>query len=191
LHDHSDVVSAETSTVNVGFTWNPGLFLPIRSPIPSFIATSTTCRQRRATWSGRDLMGAALTYQYGHAIRCIRDSTGSRSSGSEYCWTARNVYLFTATVGHALSPTVVQEYRTSSRIFRCTLGVPPLEWSTCSRRVGTSAFHGSAWDYNRISAYIFDPFDNDSKRRPQRQVCAQSIRIRFSAARSSGHNYIF
>jgi len=114
-----------------------------------------------------------------------------RSSGSEILLDgAENVDLFTATVGQAISPDVVQEYRIITNNFEAQYGRASGGVVNVLTKSGTSAFHGSAWEYNRISAYTSNTFDNDRTGSP-RQVCAQSIRIRFRRPDPQGQTIFY
>src|SRR5260221_630301 len=93
---------------------------------------------------------------------------GQRSSGSEILLDgAENVDLFTATVGQAVSPDVVQEYRIITNNFEAQYGRASGGVVNVLTKSGTSAYHGTAWEYNRISAYTANTFDNDSNGIPK------------------------
>jgi outer membrane receptor protein involved in Fe transport len=93
---------------------------------------------------------------------------GQRSSGSEILLDgAENVDLFTATVGQAISPDMVQEYRIVTNNFEAQYGRASGGVVNVVTKSGTSGFHGSAWEYNRTSAYTANTFDNDSNGVPK------------------------
>jgi outer membrane receptor protein involved in Fe transport len=88
---------------------------------------------------------------------------GQRSSGSEILLDgAENVDLFTATVGQAVSPDVVQEYRIVTNNFEAQYGRASGGVVNVLTKGGTNSLHGTAWEYNRLSAYTANTFDNDS-----------------------------
>jgi outer membrane receptor protein involved in Fe transport len=93
---------------------------------------------------------------------------GQRSSGSEILLDgAENVDLFTATVGQNVSPDVVQEYRIVTNNFEAQYGRASGGVVNVLTKGGTDNFHGSAWEYNRLSAYTANTFDNDSNSVPK------------------------
>src|SRR6267143_2072381 len=93
---------------------------------------------------------------------------GQRSSGSEILLDgAENVDLFTATVGQNVSPDVVQEYRIVTNNFEAQYGRASGGVVNVVTKAGTDNFHGSAWEFNRTSAYTANTFDNDSNGVPK------------------------
>jgi len=93
---------------------------------------------------------------------------GQRSSGSEILLDgAENVDLFTATVGQSVSPDVVQEYRIVTNNFEAQYGRASGGVVNVLTKAGTDNFHGTAWEYNRLSAYTANTFDNDSNSVPK------------------------
>jgi outer membrane receptor protein involved in Fe transport len=95
---------------------------------------------------------------------------GQRSSGSEILLDgAENVDLFTATVGQNVSPDVVAEYRIVTNNFEAQYGRASGGVVNVITKSGTNSFHGSAYEYNRLSAYTANTFDNDSNGVPKGQ----------------------
>ena len=93
---------------------------------------------------------------------------GQRSSGSEILLDgAENVDLFTATVGQNVSPDVVQEYRIVTNNFEAQYGRASGGVVNVLTKAGTDNFHATAWEYNRLSAYTANTFDNDSNGVPK------------------------
>jgi outer membrane receptor protein involved in Fe transport len=93
---------------------------------------------------------------------------GQRSSGSEILLDgAENVDLFTATVGQNVSPDVVQEYRIVTNNFEAQYGRASGGVVNVLTKAGTDNFHGTAWEYNRLSAYTSNTFDNDANGVPK------------------------
>jgi len=93
---------------------------------------------------------------------------GQRSSGSEILLDgAENVDLFTAQVGQTVSPDVVQEYRIVTNNFEAQYGRASGGVVNVITKGGTNNFHGTAWEYNRLSAYTANTFDNDSNNVPK------------------------
>lgn len=95
---------------------------------------------------------------------------GQRSSGSEILLDgAENVDLFTAQVGQSVSPEVVEEYRIVTNNFEAQYGRASGGVVNVITKGGTNSFHGSAYEYNRLSAYTSNTFDNDSNGVPKGQ----------------------
>ncbi len=163
-----EVVAAETSTVNVD-----------SQEISEVISSDQIAQLPSLNRNVYDFVGTAGNVSAGDRMGSANDQNtgtrgvgyvinGQRSSGSEILLDgAENVDLFTATVGQAISPDVVQEYRIITNNFEAQYGRASGGVVNVLTKSGTSAFHGSAWEYNRISAYTSNTFDNDSNGVPK------------------------
>jgi outer membrane receptor protein involved in Fe transport len=163
-----EVVAAETSTVNTDSQEISEVISPEQiAQLPSLNRNVYDFVGTAGNVSAGDRMGSANdqntgTRGVGYVIN------GQRSSGSEILLDgAENVDLFTATVGQAVSPDVVQEYRIVTNNFEAQYGRASGGVVNVLTKSGTSAFHGTAWEYNRISAYTANTFDNDSNSVPK------------------------
>jgi len=105
--------------------------------------------------------------EYGHARRGICDQRAAQLGAEILLDGAENVDLFTATVGQAISPDVVQEYRIVTNNFEAQYGRASGGVVNVLTKSGTSSYHGTAWEYNRVSAYTANTFDNDSNGIPK------------------------
>src|SRR5467141_1261605 len=163
-----EVVSAEATTVNTESQEISEVISPAQiAQLPSLNRNVYDFVGTAGNVSSGDRMGSASdqttgTRGVGYVIN------GQRSSGSEILLDgAENVDLFTATVGQAISPDVVQEYRIVTNNFEAQYGRASGGVVNVITRSGTNNFHGSAWEYNRISAYTSNTFDNDSNGVPK------------------------
>jgi hypothetical protein len=163
-----EVVAGETATVNTDTQEISEVISPEQiAQLPSLNRNVYDFVGTAGNVSAGDRMGSANdqntgTRGVGYVIN------GQRSSGSEILLDgAENVDLFTATVGQAVSPDVVQEYRIVTNNFEAQYGRASGGVVNVLTKSGTSAFHGTAWEYNRISAYTANTFDNDSNSVPK------------------------
>ena len=88
---------------------------------------------------------------------------GQRSSGTEILLDgAENVDLFSATVGQNVITDTVQEYRIITNNFGAEYGRASGGVVNLITKSGTNAFHGSAWEYNRVSALTANTYNDDA-----------------------------
>ena len=96
--------------------------------------------------------------------------TASGLRAPKSCWTALRIQIFltlplefsfprTPWRSSALSPTI-----STRNMGRASGGIGDVVTKS-----GTNSFHGSAWEYNRVSAYTANTFDNDSNGVPKGQ----------------------
>ncbi len=163
-----EVVAGEATTVNTDTQEISEVISPEQiAQLPSLNRNVYDFVGTAGNVSAGDRMGSANdqntgTRGVGYVIN------GQRSSGSEILLDgAENVDLFTATVGQAVSPDVVQEYRIVTNNFEAQYGRASGGVVNVLTKSGTSAFHGTGWEYNRISAYTANTFDNDSNGVPK------------------------
>jgi len=163
-----EVVAGEIATVNTDSQEISEVISPEQmTQLPSLNRNAYDFVATAGNVSAGDRMGSANdqntgTRGVGYVIN------GQRSSGSEILLDgAENVDLFTATVGQAVSPDVVQEYRIITNNFEAQYGRASGGVVNVLTKSGTSAYHGTAWEYNRISAYTANTFDNDSNGNPK------------------------
>ena len=86
---------------------------------------------------------------------------GQRSSGTEILLDGvENVETFSATVGEQVPLDSVQEFRVVTSDFDAQYGRASGGVVNVSTKSGTNAFHGGAWEFNRLSAYTANTFGN-------------------------------
>jgi outer membrane receptor protein involved in Fe transport len=165
-----EVVAGEGTTVNTETQEIAEVISPTQiAQLPSLNRNVYDFVSTAGNVSSGDRMGSASdqntgTRGVGYVIN------GQRSSGSEILLDgAENVDLFTATVGQTVSPDVVQEYRIVTNNFEAQYGRASGGVVNVLTKAGTNNLHGTAWEYNRLSAYTANTFDNDSNGVPKGQ----------------------
>jgi hypothetical protein len=88
---------------------------------------------------------------------------GQRESGTEILLDgAENVGVFNVAVGQDIPIDAVQEYSIVTNNFSPEYGRAAGGVVNVTTKAGTNNFHGSAWEYNRLSAYTANTFANDA-----------------------------
>ena len=86
---------------------------------------------------------------------------GQRSSGTEVLLDGvENLDLFTASLGEQIPLDSVQEFRVITNDFDAQYGRASGGIVNVSTKSGTNAFHGGLWEFNRLSAYTANTFQN-------------------------------
>jgi outer membrane receptor protein involved in Fe transport len=86
---------------------------------------------------------------------------GQRSSGTEVLLDGvENVDLFNATFGEQIPLDAVQEFRLVTNSFDAQYGRASGGVVNLLTKSGTNSLHGSAWEFNRLSAYTSNTFAN-------------------------------
>lgn len=89
---------------------------------------------------------------------------GGRSSGTEVLLDGvENVNLYTQTVGQTIPLDAVQEYKIITSGFDARFGRASGGVVNLTTRTGTNSIHGSAYEYNRISALASNTYYEDAK----------------------------
>jgi len=88
---------------------------------------------------------------------------GQRQSGTEILLDGvENVGIFSATVGQDVPIDSVQEYNIVTNNFSSEFGRASGGVVNVTSKSGTNNFHGSAWEFNRLSAYTANTYANDA-----------------------------
>lgn len=91
---------------------------------------------------------------------------GQRASGTEILLDgAENTNLFDTTVGLLIPQDAVQEYRVITNNFDAQYGRSSGGVVNVITKSGTDAFHGDAWEFNRLAAYTANTFTNNAQGR--------------------------
>src|SRR5712672_1752011 len=86
---------------------------------------------------------------------------GQRTSGTEVLLDGvENIDLFTATVGEQVPLDSVQEFRVVTSDFDAQYGRASAGVVNVSTKSGTNSLHGGLWEFNRLSAYTANTFQN-------------------------------
>lgn len=95
---------------------------------------------------------------------------GQRSSGTEILMDGvENTNLFDSTVALEIPQDAVQEFRVVTNNFDAQYGRASGGVVNVSTKSGTNTLHGSAWEYNRLSAYTANTYDNNANDVPKGQ----------------------
>lgn len=93
---------------------------------------------------------------------------GQRSSGTEILLDGvENSDLFNTGVGVLIPQDSVQEFRVITNNFDAQYGRASGGVITVSTKSGTNNFHGTAWEFNRLSAYTANTYDNAANGAPK------------------------
>jgi len=88
---------------------------------------------------------------------------GQRESGTEILLDGvENVAVFGAGIGENIPIDSVQEYSVITNNFSSEYGRASGGVVNLTSKTGTNAFHGSLWEYNRLSAYTSNTYANDA-----------------------------
>jgi hypothetical protein len=88
---------------------------------------------------------------------------GQRESGTEILLDGvENISVFSDLVGEQIPLDAVQEYNVITNNFAAEYGRASGGVVNLTTKSGTNHFHGSAWEYNRLSAYTANTYDNDA-----------------------------
>jgi Carboxypeptidase regulatory-like domain/TonB dependent receptor len=93
---------------------------------------------------------------------------GQRPSGTELLLDgAENINVFDTSVALEISQDTVQEFRVITNNFDAQYGRASGGVINLTSKTGTNSLHGSAWEFNRLSAYTANTFDNDANDVPK------------------------
>ena len=88
---------------------------------------------------------------------------GQRESGTEILLDgAENIGVFNASVGEQIPVDAVQEYNVITNNFSAEYGRASGGVVNLTTKGGTNNLHGSAWEFNRLSAYTANTYANDA-----------------------------
>jgi outer membrane receptor protein involved in Fe transport len=95
---------------------------------------------------------------------------GQRASGTEILLDgAENANVFDTSVGLLIPQDAVQEYRIVTNNFDSQYGRTSGGVVNVITKSGTNAFHGDAWEFNRLAAYTANTFTNNATDTPKGQ----------------------
>lgn len=88
---------------------------------------------------------------------------GQRESGTEILLDGiENVSIFSVAVGTGIPVDSVQEYSVVTNNFGSEYGRASGGVVNVSTKSGSNSFHGSVWEFNRLSAYTANTYENDA-----------------------------
>ncbi len=95
---------------------------------------------------------------------------GQRSSGTEILMDGvENTNLFDTSIALEIPQDAIQEFRVVTNNFDAQYGRASGGVVNVSTKSGTNNLHGSGWEYNRLSAYTANTYDNDANGIPKGQ----------------------
>jgi hypothetical protein len=143
----SQVVNAQQLAQLPSLTRNPYDFVAISGNVSSGDNTTNSAA------SSQNLTSRGV----GYAIN------GQRESGTEILLDGvENVGVFNATVGEQIPIDSVQEYSVITNNFSAEYGRASGGVVNLTTKSGTNQIHGSAWEFNRLSAYTANTYANDA-----------------------------
>jgi hypothetical protein len=141
--DLSQIVNTQQMAELPSLTRNPYDFIAIAGNVSSGDRTSTGFDQNT---TGRGV---------GFSIN------GQRSAGTEVLLDGvENLDLFTASLGEQIPLDSVQEFRVITNDFGAQYGRASAGVVNVSTKSGTNSLHGGLWEFNRLSAYTANTFQN-------------------------------
>ncbi len=142
----SQIVNTEQLAELPSLTRNPYDFVAISGNVSS--------GDRTATGGDQNTTGRGVGYSI----------NGQRTSGTEVLLDgAENLDLFTALTGQQVPLDSVQEYRIVTNNFDAQYGRASGGVVNVSTKSGSNNLHGSLWEFNRLSAYTANTYNNDSQ----------------------------
>jgi len=143
-------VDTETQTVGATITPNQVMNLPsLTRNIYDFVQTAGNVADGDQS-GGRGVMGVSINGQRSASTNILLDG-------------AENVDLFTAGVGQAVPLDSVQEFKLSTSNFTADYGRASGGVVNVSTKSGTNSFHGSLYEYNRVSALAAQTYQTDAE----------------------------
>ena len=103
---------------------------------------------------------------------------GQRSSGTEILMDGvENTNLFDTSIALEIPQDAIQEFRVVTNNFDAQYGRASGGVVNVSTKSGTNNLHGSAWEYNRLSAYTANTLRQRRERHSQGPIHPQPVRI--------------
>ena len=104
---------------------------------------------------------------------------GQRSSDTNILLDGgENVDLFNASVGQSVPLDSVQEFRVATSNYTAEYGRAGGGVVNVTTKSGSNQFHGSLYEFNRVSALSSNPYQNDANDIPKAGLHAQSVWLR-------------
>ena len=153
----SQIVSAEQIAQLPSLTRNPYDFIALAGNI-SGGDRSTQSGNPQTSGGGQNSTDRGVGYNI----------NGQRATGTEILLDGmENTNLFDTSVALEIPQDAVQEFRVVTNNFDAQYGRASGGVVNLSTKSGTNTFHGSAWEFNRLSAYTANTYDNDANNIPK------------------------
>jgi hypothetical protein len=149
----SQVVDTHQMLQLPSLTRNPYDFVALSGNVSAGDNSTNSGPSAISNGSGQNLTNRGA----GYAIN------GQRESGTEILLDGvENVSIFSVTPGQDVPVDSVQEYSVVTNNFSAEYGRASGGVLNVSTKTGTNQFHGSAWEFNRLSAYTANTYANDA-----------------------------
>jgi Carboxypeptidase regulatory-like domain len=143
----SQLIDSQQLAQLPSLTRNPYDFVGISGNVSNGDNTSSSAA------SGQELTARGVGYSL----------NGQRESGTEILLDgAENVAVFGVSVGNNVPIDSVQEYSVVTNNFGAEYGRASGGVVNLTTKSGTNSWHGSGWEYNRLSAYTANTYANDA-----------------------------
>ena len=117
---------------------------------------------------------------------------GQRESGTEILLDGvENVSIFSYEVGEQVPIDAVQEYNVVTNNFAAEYGRASGGVVNVSTKAGTNTFHGSAWEFNRLSAYTSNTYQNVVTDSPKDTYTRNQFGFAFGAPIKKDRLFVF
>lgn len=129
-----------------------------------FVAISGNISNGDTTSNGQSEMGGQETTLHGVGYSI----NGQRNTGTEILLDGvENVSIFGVAVGQDVPLDTVQEYSVVTNNFTAEYGRASGGVVNVTTKTGSNSWHGSGWEFNRLSAYTANTFNNDANGLPK------------------------
>ena len=153
----SQVVDSQQIMQLPSLTRNPYDFVAISGNVSSGDSTSTSSSALGVS-GGQNLTDRGV----GFALN------GQRETGTEILLDGvENIAVFNEGVGEDVPVDATQEYSVITNNFPAEYGRAAGGVVNVTTKAGTNAIHGSAWEFNRLSAYTANTYGNDANGAPK------------------------
>jgi outer membrane receptor protein involved in Fe transport len=157
----SQIVTPEQVENLPSLTRNPYDFVALAGNISGGDRSTSTNNPQLGTGGGQNV---ASYRGAGYNIN------GQRSADTELLLDGvENINVFDNTIGLIIPQDAVQEFRVITNNFDAQYGRAAGGIVNVSTKSGSNAFHGDAWEFNRLSAYTANTFDNNASGVPKGQ----------------------
>src|SRR5579872_959213 len=149
----SQIVTPEEVQNLPSLTRNPYDFVALAGNISGGDRSTSTNNPQLGTGGGQSI----TSYRgAGYSIN------GQRSADTELLLDGvENINVFDNTIGLIIPQDAVQEFRVITNNFDAQYGRAAGGIVNVSTKSGSNNFHGDAWEFNRLSAYTANTFDNN------------------------------
>jgi len=155
--EQSQVISQQQISVLPSLTRNPYDFVALAGNV-SGGDRSSQAGNSQTTGGGQNSSDRGVGFYI----------NGQRSSGTEILLDGvENINTFDTTIALEVAQDAVDEFRVITNNFDAQYGRASGGVINVTTKSGTNQLHGSAWEYNRLSAYTANTYDNNANKIPK------------------------